>query len=356
MKFRKLMLCALSALMIAAGFTACDDDEWDPTKEGSTIEMEKTRAFVLNEGLYERNNAGITYFDWMTDNVYNSDLYMAQNKRQMGDTGQDIIEEDNNIYVVLSGSKLLLKLNSVGVEMARASVSSDLGDPRYVVEDGGYLYVTCYGGFIAKYKASDLSFVSSVKVGSNPEFIIEENGKLYCTNSGWGKDNRVAVVDIKAFNTASFQTVMTNPDHIIEVNDRIFVQGYGDAYDYPWGELKNGKYTQLGNASNWCKHGDMLYLVNSVTDWSTYTTSNTFYSYNAKTSTLNNSSFLKNAPAELASASVYGMSTNPKTGDIYIMTSDYSNNGIVYHFKNDGTYVTKFTTTGISPRKIVFLD
>ena len=98
MKFRKLMLCALSALMITAGFTACDDDEWDPTKEGSTIEMAKTRAFVLNEGLYERNNAGITYFDWMTDNVYNSDLYMAQNKRQMGDTGQDIIEENNNIY------------------------------------------------------------------------------------------------------------------------------------------------------------------------------------------------------------------------------------------------------------------
>ena len=322
----------------------------------SSIELARTRAFILNEGLYEKYNAGITYFDWMTDNVYNSDLYMAQNKRQLGDTGQDIIEANDCIYVLVSGGKQLLKLNSLGVEVGRTTLSSDFGDPRFIVEDDGYLYVTCYGGYIVKYKASNLSFVSSVKVGSNPEHIIIYDGKLYCTNSGWGKDNRVAVVDIKTFNTAYFQEVMTNPNLIIEVDDHIFVQGYGAAYDYPWGELKNGKYTQLGNASNWCKHGDMLYLVNSVTDWNTHITNNTFYSYNAKTSTLNNSSFLKNAPAELDSASIFAMSANPKNGDIYIMTSDYSNNGTVYHFKNDGTFVTKFTSTGISPKKIVFLD
>ena len=356
MKFRKIMLGALSALMITAGFTACDDEDWDPIKEGSTIEMVQTRAFILNEGNYGDNNAGITYFDWMTDNTYNSDLYMAQNKKALGDTGQDIIVEDGNIYVILSNSKSIVKLNSVGVEKVRISVPADLGDPRYMVEENGYLYVTCYGGFIAKYKASDLTFVSKVAVGLNPEFIIEEDGKLYCTNSGWGKDNRVAVVDIKKFDTATFQEVMPNPDHIIEVADHIYVQGYGAAYDYPWGELKNGKFTQIGNASNWCAYGNMLYIVNSVTDWTTYTTSNTFYSYNAKTGTLNNSSFLKNAPAELASSSVYGMSTNPKTGDIYIMTSDYVNNGNVYHFRNDGTFVSKFGTTGLSPRKIVFLN
>ena len=141
MKFRKIMLGALSALMITAGFTACDDEDWDPIKEGSTIEMVQTRAFILNEGNYGDNNAGITYFDWMTDNTYNSDLYMAQNKKALGDTGQDIIVEDGNIYVILSNSKSIVKLNSVGVEKVRISVPADLGDPRYMVEENGYLYV-----------------------------------------------------------------------------------------------------------------------------------------------------------------------------------------------------------------------
>ena len=212
MKFRKIMLGALSALMITAGFTACDEDDWDAIKEGSTIEMAQNRAFLLNEGAYKQNNAGITYFNWMTDEVYGNDLYLTQNKKQLGDTGQDIIEEDGYLYVTVYGSNLIVKLNSVGVEKARVSVSSDLGQPRYMVEEDGYLYVTCYGGYIAKYKTSDLSYVSSVKVGDKPEYIIEEDGKLYCTNSGWGKDNRVAIVDIKSFNKATFQEVMARAE------------------------------------------------------------------------------------------------------------------------------------------------
>ena len=33
MKFRKIMSGALSALMITAGFTACDDEDWDPEED-----------------------------------------------------------------------------------------------------------------------------------------------------------------------------------------------------------------------------------------------------------------------------------------------------------------------------------
>jgi hypothetical protein len=150
---------------------------------------------------------------------------------------------------------------------------------------------------------------------------------------------------------------MDNPDHIIKANDRVFVQGYGAAYDYPWGELNlsTGKFTPIGNASSWTEYDDVIYLVNSVTDWSTYTTTNYFFTYNAKTSKLSEWK-LSGAPAALASTSVYGMSTNKKTGDIYIMTTDFVNNGKVYHVKKDGTFVKSFDSTGVNPRKIVFLD
>ena len=150
---------------------------------------------------------------------------------------------------------------------------------------------------------------------------------------------------------------MDNPDHIIKANDRVFVQGYGAGWDYPWGELNlsTGKFTPIGNASSWTEYDDVIYLVNSVTDWSTYTTTNYFFTYNAKTSKLSEWK-LSGAPAALASTSVYGMSTNKKTGDIYIMTTDFVNNGKVYHVKKDGTFVKSFDSTGVNPRKIVFLD
>ncbi|MBR1688447.1 MAG: hypothetical protein IJ710_07945 [Prevotella sp.] len=370
MKIRSLFYGALCALAVTVGFASCGDDDpespapvvptdeakWDAIGNGK-VEMTQARAYILNEGAYNSNNAGISYFDWTNDKLYSSDFYAAQNEQAAGDTGQDlVVDEDNNLYLVVYGSNYIAKLDSFGVEKQRVEVSAELGQPRYAVEDAGYLYVTCYGGYVAKYSTADLSLVGSVKVGANPEYIVKDGGKLYCTNSGWGEDNRVAVIDIKSFSQASFIEVMQNPDGILAVNGEIYVQGYGAYYDYPWGVLDNGKFVQIGTASKWTAFGDVIYLAYGETDWTTYETTTTFTSYNTATHTLNTESFLKDAPAELSSMSVYGISVNQYNGDIYILTSDFSTNGGVYHFKSDGSYVGKFTSTGVSPRKIVFLN
>ena len=44
-----------------------------------------------------------------------------------------------------------------------------------------------------------LTFEKMVAVGQNPEHIIEEDGKLYLVNSGFGYDNRLSIIDIKTF-------------------------------------------------------------------------------------------------------------------------------------------------------------
>ena len=77
MKLRSLLLSAVCAVAVTAGFTSCssDDDEWDPMKEGSKIKMVETRAFVLNEGAQSHNNAGITYFDWKQDTTFTKDFF-----------------------------------------------------------------------------------------------------------------------------------------------------------------------------------------------------------------------------------------------------------------------------------------
>lgn len=359
MKIRSFMMATLSVLAIAVGFTSCssDDDEWSWSKEGSKIEMSESRAFIINEGSMGKNNATMTYFDWKTDNVYANDLFATQNGVLMGDVAQDIIVDGKQMYVIMSGSKYIFKLNTVGVREGGMSIPSDLSDPRYGVIDGGYLYVTCYGGYVAKINTKTMSVEGKVQIGLNPEYIIKYNGKLYCTCSGWGKDKRVAVIDLKSFSKADYFDVMDNPDHIIEVGGHIYVQGYGAYYDYPFGELDptTGKFTEMGNCSSIAGYQNTLYVAYSATDWSTYETTTTFTSYDVRTGKAT-PNFLKNAPAELASSSVYGMNVNEKTGDLYVMTTNFTTNGQVYHFKGDGTFVRKFDTTGVNPRKIVFLD
>lgn len=360
MEIRNWAAVTLSVLAISAGLTSCnkDDDEWNWEKEGSTIEMSSTRAFIINEGSMGNNNANLTYFDWTTDAAYPNDLFMKQNGIALGDVAQDIIADGDDLYVIMSGSKRIYKLNGVGLRKADVSVSSDLGDPRYGVIDGGSLFVTCYGGYVARYDTKDLSFKGSVKIGDNPEYITKQNGKLYCTCSGWGKDKRVAAIDIQKFDKADYYEVMDNPDRIISVGGKLFVQGYGADWSYPWGQLDpdKGTFTPLGNCSAWTSYHNTLYLVNSVTDWSTYATTSTFYSYDVSSGKLSNGTFLKNAPEKFTSSSVYGMSVNERTGDIYVLTTDFNTSGHLYHFKSDGTFVKDFATTGVNPRKVVFLD
>ena len=356
MKTKSLILSMLSMLALSAGFTSCSDDDNSNTGN-EKIAWTETRAFILNEGSMNANNADITYFDWATDVTYAKDLFLKQNKHQLGDTGQDIIaDHEGNIYVIVSGSNYITKLNEEGVEQATVQISEELGSPRYGVLDEDYLYVTCYGGYIAKINTNNMTVVGEVAVGQNPEYIIKKDGCLYCTNSGWGADNRVAKVEIPAFEEASFVEVMNNPDHIISVAGHIYVQGYGADSSYPWGELlSNGTFETIGQASSWAAFGNTLYLAYSATDWNTYATTTTFSSYDVATGTLSESSPLKDAPAELATASVYSMSVNPYTGDLYIATSDFINNGVIYHFDKEGTFIRKFASTGINPRKIIFL-
>ena len=105
---------------------------------------------------------------------------------------------------------------------------------------------------------------------------------------------------------------------------------------------------------------DMVYFVNSETDYSNWpetSTTNTFFSYNIKTATVNSSSFLKNAPAELATSSVYMMSVDDEKGDIYIGVTFYSEaNGTMYRFDRNGNFVEKFDCGCQNPKTMAFID
>lgn len=367
MKKNNFIYATLCGLTLTFGLTGCSDEDtpWDPERQGSKIEMASTRGFILNEGSYGLNNATITYFDYLTDTPYEHDLYETQNGTTIGDSGQDLIEEDGYFYLAVYGSRYVAKLNGVGKEVARLSLAdkTDLGEPRYLAADNGFLYVTTYGGYVVKVNTMDMSIVGSVKVGDNPEQIVEENGYLYCVNSGWGADNRLSIIRESDFQLDRHVTIFDNPQAIVETDGYFAIQGYGGAYpDYTYPVAvfnpKDYTYDVIGKGTNIAAEDGVLYVANCQTDYSSYPYTNTteFYTYDFRTKTINHD-FLKGAPAELATASVYGLSVNDETGHIYVLTTNFvSGDGAVYHFDRQGNYVGKFSSYGQCPRKIVFAD
>ncbi len=355
MKFRSLFLSAVCLFSLSCLMSCSDND--DPEDEITS------GILILNEGSYQGNNASITAYNPKTGGI-TADLYYALNDKKLGDAGQDMIAYGNRVYITVYGSSRLVKLDSLGKELKAITFSPAEGQPRYMAAEDGKLYVTLWSGQVARIDTTDLTIEKYVTVGANPEQIVEENNKLYVANSGYGAGTTVSVINLGTFTVEKTITVALNPNLIVEAADDIYVLSYGNFGDVPYAlqrlNVANGTYDPIAVATKMTAHKDMIYLVNSVTDWSVKpsVTTNQFFTYNAKTRKLNENSFLTlTGEAEsLKKESIMMMEIDPNTGDIYIGTSDYTNTGDVYRFSRNGKLIKKFGSGGISPNNAVFFE
>lgn len=368
MKVRELLWGTLCALALTTAFAACSDSKDNPIDEEVEIVLPKRKAYILNEGVYNSNNASISFYAPNKDakdseNNFISNLYFKQNNKNLGDTAQDMIEHDGKLYVILSGSKIMVKLDAEGKEEATLSFSAADGDPRYMTAKNGKIYVTLYSGKVARIDAASLNIEAYVNVGSNPENIVELNGKLYVANSGWGAGTTVSVIDITTFAHQEDIDVDLNPYSLLKSNNEIFLLSWGNSWGepqvpYSFQRIKSdGSVESIAVATHFAEHNGIVYLINSeVTDWNTHAGTNKFFSYNAKTHALNTGTFIYDIPKGLGTTQLRGISIDSTNGDIYLYTYGSGvTNGDIYRFKNDGSFMETFDCGGVFPNKIVFM-
>lgn len=360
MKFRSLFFSALCMLMAGGLFTSCSDGDDDDKKDdkGTKVELPGKRVFTLCEGSYQKNNVLLTFYAPNHEVETINDIFFKQNDAKLGDTGQHAIAYNNNIYISMYGSRYVCRLNSAGVEQKRYAFTEEQGQPRYLLVEDGKLYVTLSSGNVARLDATSLTLEKMVKVGNNPEHLIEEDGKLYVVNSGFGYDNRLSIIDLNTFDQAENVEIFQNPQDIVEANDQIFILGYGGAYpDYTNPvviyDRATKKYEEIGKGTYMCENDDVVYVIYSETNYDNDTSSHTLYSYDARTNKKSEKAFIQ-MPAELQNNIITGFSIDPENGDFYIGAGGYTNNGDVYRFKKDGTFIEKFGT-GVAPKYSVFI-
>lgn len=376
MKVRSLLLNMLCMLALSVSLISCSDDDDNSLDDGgSKVTLPQTsRIYILNEGTAGQNNAGIEFYAPNKDAEIISDIFYKQNLAKLGDTGQDMIKYHDNIYVAVYGSNYITKLNAACVEQNRTTFTDDkdlAAGIRYMAAEDGYIYASFYGGVIAKINANTLKVEKKITgLGNNLEGVTICNDKLYVANSYKIVDSKyiylteVFVIDLDSFSLKETLTVTQNPNQLVEEEDKVFLISWDYSAESYVLQLinpeKNNEVSKIGYATNMAVGDDILYLVDSRTDYSNWpetATVNTFSSYNIKTSTMNPNSFLKDAPTELESTSIYMIKVNPNNGDIYIATTFYSSsNGNVYRFKKDGTFIEKFDCGGQNPKAAVFFN
>lgn len=367
MKVRSLLFSALCALAVCVSFASCDDDDenkWND--DGSKVELPHSRAFILNQGSWNANNAGIAFYAPNGDADFQSDIYKLQNGKGLGDNAQCMIEYDDCIYVAVNGSNYLAKLNASGVEEQRVSFVDDAdlaAGIRYLVAEDGYIYATFYNGCLVKINAKTLVVDNKLtNLGANLEGIAECDDVLYIANSYRQESNgsmtyltNLIKVDLKTFTKIGEIEVDINPNLLLEEDGKLALISKGNYADKLASlqviDPRTNKVERLGTASFMCAGNDMLYYIDSQTqDFKHYT--HNFYQYNLKTGAKQQIQL----SAALPTYSCMMMEMDEDRNELYIGFSDYISTGDIYRVQANGSLIEKFDCGGLNPFDAVFFN
>ncbi|SFT55459.1 hypothetical protein SAMN05216474_1288 [Lishizhenia tianjinensis] len=211
---------------------ACKEDPLpEPDNTGG-----KEGLLLLNEGLFQQNNASLSFID--SEDAITNDYFLQQNERLLGDTGNDMIVYGGKVYIVVHASSTIEVLDKSSLKSVKQINLQHQGVnqlPRFVVGHGAFIYVSTYDGFVNKIDTSSFTVSNRVAVGNNPEGLAISNDKIFVANSGGlnspNYDSTVSVIDLA--------TLQVTDEIFIGANiGELTVDSEGDVY-----VVKRGNYS-----------------------------------------------------------------------------------------------------------------
>lgn len=224
MKFNPYIFILVLALL------SCKED---PLPEPDNSEG-KRGILVLNEGLYQQNNASLSFID--QDEVLSNDYFLQQNGRLLGDTGNDMIIHGAKIYIVVHASstiEVLDKSTLKSIQQIQLNYQGANQQPRFVIAKEGYIYVSSYDGFVNIIDTASFLVEERIAVGNNPEGLAISNDLLFVANSGGlnspNYDSTVSVIDLNTHQVTDEIFIGANlGEMLVDAEGDIYVVKRGD--------------------------------------------------------------------------------------------------------------------------------
>ena len=186
---KKYLLGLAVLLMGTAVMTSCSDDNDGPK---TYLQEYSTGAYVVNSGnMYNKIESSLTAIDYASSTATQK-VFKAANGRPLGDTANDGIVYGNKIYLAVDQSNTIevidkkTKKSIKQIETTKLLGNAEGAEPRHIIADGGKVYFTTYGGYVAAVDTTSFALQKKWKVGNYPEGLVFGNGNLYVANSNYG--------------------------------------------------------------------------------------------------------------------------------------------------------------------------
>ena len=174
--------------MGTAVMTSCSDDNDGPE---TYLQEYSTGAYVVNSGNMGSNiESSLTAIDYASSTA-TQNVFKAANGRTLGNTANDGIVYGNKIYLAVDQSNTIEVIDKKTKQSIKQIKTTDLlgnaegAEPRHIIADGGKVYFTTYGGYVAAVDTTDFALQKKWQVGSYPEGLVIGNGNLYVANSNY---------------------------------------------------------------------------------------------------------------------------------------------------------------------------
>lgn len=237
---KKYLLGLAVLLMGTAVMTSCSDDNDGPE---TYLQEYSTGAYVVNSGnMYSKIESSLTAIDYASSTATQK-VFKAANGRPLGDTANDGIVYGNKIYLAVDQSNTIEVIDKKTKQSIKQIKTTDLlGNaegvhPRHIIADGGKVYFTTYGGYVAAVDTTSFALQKKWQVGSYPEGLAIGNGNLYVANSNYAAGGgNISCINLSNDNveTKNIEGV-NNPTSIYYASNVLYVLDnpvYGPAPDY----------------------------------------------------------------------------------------------------------------------------
>ena len=237
---KKYLLGLAVLLMGTAVMTSCDPSEDYPE---TYLQEYSTGAYVVNSGnMYSNIESSLTAIDYASSTA-TQNVFKTANGRSLGNTANDGIVYGNKIYLAVDQSNTIEVIDKKTKQSIKQIKTTDLlgkaegAEPRHISADGGKVYFTTYGGYVAAVDTTSFALQKKWKVGSYPEGLVIAHGNIYVANSNYGKGGgNISCINLSndKVETKNIEGV-NNPTCIYYASNVLYVLDnpvYGPAPDY----------------------------------------------------------------------------------------------------------------------------
>ncbi|KER08998.1 MAG: hypothetical protein HY22_14470 [[Candidatus Thermochlorobacteriaceae] bacterium GBChlB] len=354
---------AVLALCAASLFVASCRQPTEPVNESPATPPARG-LYVLNEGLFQRNNSTLTLYSFDSARA-TTDFFERVNGRRLGDTGNDLLIAGDKLFIVVNVSS---QIEVVNVRTGRSLRTIPLFNgtvarqPRRMTLAGGRMFVSCFDGTVAVIDTASLQVVSTIAVGANPDGITVQNGKVYVANSGGLNrvpDSTVSILNPTTLAQTARIVVRQNPTGMA-------ADAFGDVY-VSTSSVFNADFTQVLVPSRLLvvdANRDVVKQTYNFGSSGVVISGDVGYvrsgggiiTINVRADTVLNSSFLTRAALQSAGVqTLYGLAIDEQNGDIYVTDAkNFTTTGEVFCFSRDGQRKFSFVA-GLNPSSMAFL-